>query len=225
LITEQVGPLPLELHCQTGGKFEPQSADVLRGRLLVADGRNRCSPRRNCGLRKLRYTGPMKTYVFALCLFVVVGAAHAQSARLAPPPLGEANPADIAAVQTCTARANDYAALDACADVVGQSCMREPGAETTVGMISCGMRSRGAWDVALNTAYAAQMKSETRGQRSTLQRAQRAWIAWRDAGCAYEASAMEGGSLARVIEAECLARKTAARAIELLARQRGPEFH
>ncbi|HEX6042336.1 lysozyme inhibitor LprI family protein [Longimicrobium sp.] len=48
-----------------------------------------------------------------------------------------------------------------------------------------------------------------------LRAAQRAWIAFRDAHCAFEASAFEGGTMQPMVEALCRANVTARRSNEL----------
>lgn len=169
---------------------------------------------------------PSQSMVAMGAWLILAAAGFAQGGgALRAPGSGAGQAGDAAAVATCVERAKSLEALNACQTIVAQPCLERPGGETTAGMIGCMDRSRAAWDAALNAAYAKLMHQESPGQRAALRAAQRAWIAWRDASCAYEASAMEGGSLARVIGAGCVAETTAERAIALVARLRGPEFN
>lgn len=151
-------------------------------------------------------------------------AAHADPRPTGRPGFPAADPRDVAAVTACLASAADRTQLDACKTVVSRPCLDQPGGETTLGASTCQMRSASAWQGALEGAYQALMTSQSPGQIRALRAAQSAWLRWREAGCAFEASALEGGSLAGVIMAGCLAETTAARAVSLIARQRGPEF-
>ena len=71
------------------------------------------------------------------------------------------------------------------------------------------------WDRRLNTAYQKRMNSLAARRRDWLRNAQRLWIQFRDANCAYFASGE--GSIARIEASQCLLRLTAARAQELEA--------
>jgi uncharacterized protein YecT (DUF1311 family) len=90
---------------------------------------------------------------------------------------------------------------------------RSPGGQTTVGMVSCLDRERAVWDGWLNTVYQqlyarlavedAQTPSYAPDQASALLQMQRAWIAFRDARCAYEASQWGGGTGAGPASVSC----------------------
>jgi uncharacterized protein YecT (DUF1311 family) len=68
-------------------------------------------------------------------------------------------------------------------------------------------------DRALNRDYDELMKRLTSNEKaqSLLRSAERAWIAFRDAHCAVEAYAVEGGSVMPTVHAECLRELTAER--------------
>ncbi len=154
----------------------------------------------------------------------MLGAAHAD-----PRPTGRltfpaADPGDVAAVTACVTSATDRTQLAACTTVVSGPCLDQPGGDTTLGASACQMRSASAWQGALDGAYQSLLTSQSPGQIRALRVSQGAWIKWREAGCAYEASAWEGGSLAKIVMADCLAETTATRAVSLIERQRGPEF-
>ena len=54
-------------------------------------------------------------------------------------------------------------------------------------------------------------------QRDLLMRAQKSWIAYRTATCAFESSAVQGGSAQGMVNWQCAARMTRARVVELNA--------
>ena len=97
-----------------------------------------------------------------------------------------------------------------------EACIRlNPDGETSAGMIGCTAQELEAWDAALNEAYDA-LRARHDGTRATaLRDAQRAWIAKRDADCAFLASIFEGGSHAGLEQTSCLMSETAKRTIVL----------
>lgn len=81
----------------------------------------------------------------------------------------------------------------------------------------CAARNLDVADAALNEAY---RKIEARLGKDTaplgqLRDAQRAWIAFRNAECAFAASGVEGGSIYPMIHADCLREATEARTAAL----------
>lgn len=90
--------------------------------------------------------------------------------------------------------------------------------ETQVEMSACAAAAAKAADTRLNAAYARlQLTPE-------LKSAERAWIAFRDAQCAYEASVYEGGSIQPMTYSLCLERVTKARTAELAALAQDEEY-
>lgn len=147
-----------------------------------------------------------------LCLALAAPA----SAQPAPPAQAQT---DAAILQSCLAETMDVGPLDACIGAVAGPCMAEDGGETTAGLVECHGREHAAWDAQLNAVY-RRLGGASGGP---LQRAQRAWIAFRDANCEAMAAPFEGGSIVRVIHASCMAETTARRTIELLAFERAME--
>jgi len=85
-------------------------------------------------------------------------------------------------------------------------------------MVRCSDEETGHWDRRLNAAYGGIMRDSRWGAdtKALLREAQRAWIAYRDRSCAAGGElAAEGGTLARIVTADCVARLTADRATEL----------
>ena len=94
-------------------------------------------------------------------------------------------------------------------------CLATPEGMSTYGMIDCIGKEVGVQDARLNRAYqAALMRLERPRQKAALQKAQRAWIAFRDADCAAYVDE-DWGSMARVESNQCVLDHTRQRADEL----------
>lgn len=94
---------------------------------------------------------------------------------------------------------------------------RAPQAQTD--MTLCAQADFDAADQRLNALY-GEIRQRLTGEDAKLARlreAQRAWIAYRDAECAFRSSAVEGGSAQPMVEAQCRAEKTIGRNAELEA--------
>ena len=117
----------------------------------------------------------------------------------------------IRAVRTIvvTAAALLGAVAFACADPIDDKACDG----STYEMVDCINAKTEAWDKRLNAAYQTALKDAEPQQRELLRSAQRAWIKFRDANCAYIGA--EQGTIARVDAAECLRGMTEARAREL----------
>lgn len=98
-----------------------------------------------------------------------------------------------------------------------QEC--DPSDETQSGMNLCAHAAYRAQDARLNDAYRRVMQrlAVDAGDRKLLQAAQRAWIAFRDAECAFRTEGYAGGSLRPMLVSQCLADLTAARTAQLEA--------
>jgi uncharacterized protein YecT (DUF1311 family) len=107
----------------------------------------------------------------------------------APPLRAETAPAEGASEETC----ND--------------------AKSTTEIVQCLATQTAIWDRRLNTAYQKLLASLPPRQRERLRNAQRLWVQFRDANCAYFASGQ--GSITRIEAGQCMLRLTAARAQEL----------
>lgn len=120
------------------------------------------------------------------------------------------------------------------ADCIGQSadaCVNAtPGGYSTVGMGACLDQEWQYWDARLNAAYQAVMTdaksmdaemdelgSAAPKQVPALRDMQRAWIGFRDAKCAYEASTWGGGTGAGPAAIQCMMATTGQQALFLEA--------
>ncbi len=88
---------------------------------------------------------------------------------------------------------------------------------TQLEMNACSGRNLEAADAALNDAYRRIVARLAQDAAATgqLRTAQRAWIAFRDAECAFAASSVEGGSIYPMISSDCLRAATEARTAAL----------
>lgn len=81
-------------------------------------------------------------------------------------------------------------------------------------MLACVKQDLAREDKRLNDAYRKLTTALKEDEKATnlLRDAQRKWIAFRDAHCAFEADEMRGGTLEPVFMTDCLAVRTAERA-------------
>lgn len=94
-------------------------------------------------------------------------------------------------------------------------CLESEDAKTTVGMLQCIETEMTLQDARLNKAYKKVMADLDAPGKKALQDAQRQWITYRDADCAFHRSLEEGGTLAAVEDAYCVLEQTAIRAGQL----------
>jgi len=85
--------------------------------------------------------------------------------------------------------------------------------QSTADIVQCLATQTAVWDRRLTTAYQKLLDTLPARRRDRLRSAQRLWVQFRDANCAYFAT--RAGSIARVEAGQCLLRLTTARAMEL----------
>ncbi|WP_354687562.1 lysozyme inhibitor LprI family protein [Cupriavidus necator] len=95
-----------------------------------------------------------------------------------------------------------------------ERCMAK--AVSSADMLNCTSAELRQQDKTLNTAYQGLLRRLVAPRTGLLRVAQREWLQYRDANCAYVADP-GGGTAARVAGASCMAQMTAARARELRA--------
>ncbi|BBT71632.1 MULTISPECIES: lysozyme inhibitor LprI family protein [Enterobacteriaceae] len=93
-----------------------------------------------------------------------------------------------------------YALADECAS-----------ANTQAEMNACAAEQYQAADKKLNQTWLDVLKRAEPTQRDLLKKAQTAWIALRDADCAFLSSSTHGGSVQPMINSQCLTDKTTER--------------
>jgi len=139
-------------------------------------------------------------------------------ALLPAPALAGTAQVDVATVQQCFDKAAPGEVAPACLGAAAKACQAQPGGDTTLGISECLQGETAAWDKLLNTSYKAlraDFRQQGDGLPEALLKAQRAWIAFRDAQCALDYQRWGGGSMRTIAAADCLMTMTAARAIEL----------
>jgi uncharacterized protein YecT (DUF1311 family) len=95
------------------------------------------------------------------------------------------------------------------------TCMDMSGG-VTANMVECTQNELVVWDKKLNAAYSSTMKTLSPFQKKKLVDAQRLWILFRDASCAFYTNP-EGGTLQQVQYIDCLLTATKTRAIDVEA--------
>lgn len=155
----------------------------------------------------------------AAILAAALGSASPGAAQQMPDP-GPHMPALLACLGRSTARAGD----EACKGVVYAACeaaQSEGERYTTIGMSLCALTETAAWDAVLNADWkrlraVMQRQDEADGgdRDGMLLKAQRAWLAFRDADCAFETARWGEGSMRQIAGAGCHADRTAGREIE-----------
>lgn len=95
------------------------------------------------------------------------------------------------------------------------SCMDASGG-VTIAMIDCIGEEFTAQDRRLNAVYRQVLAALPAARRAAFTRAQRAWVAFKEAECDFVLDP-DGGSMARIAANDCVLRMTAARADELQA--------
>lgn len=93
-----------------------------------------------------------------------------------------------------------------------QSCSAP---QTQAEMTYCAGQTAKQEDDELNATYQALRKELSGAREESLIDAQLAWIAFRDADCAYVASQFEGGSMQPQVVNDCIARLTSQRTAQL----------
>ena len=122
---------------------------------------------------------------------------------------------DRALLEECLARDEAAAGPDICIGTAADACMALPEGETTVGMSECSLREATLWDERLNARYAELEGTLEPEVFAMLREAQRAWIAYRDAECAFAHALWSPGTISSVVAAGCMLDQTARRAIAL----------
>lgn len=97
-----------------------------------------------------------------------------------------------------------------CIGAASNICMQTD--YSTLGMTECMGRETDWWDSQLNVHYASLEESLEPSLFTSLQQAQRAWIAFRDASCGFEYELWSEGTIRSIVGASCMLELTAQRA-------------
>ncbi|MEJ6388189.1 lysozyme inhibitor LprI family protein [Gymnodinialimonas ulvae] len=82
-------------------------------------------------------------------------------------------------------------------------------------LTQCVSEAYQAWDGLLNEAYQRVIGIQDASGEERLRQAQRAWITYRDLACEMERARYDGGSIAPMIQLQCLTRLTERRTRDL----------
>ncbi|MBI4273785.1 MAG: DUF1311 domain-containing protein [Rhizobiales bacterium] len=128
---------------------------------------------------------------------------------------------EILAVRDCVkARAGTEDGGDSCMfTLVASPCSETPEGKSNLGTADCYRIERTIWDEMLNENYGLLQQELEKNQKDKLRDMQRAWIVSRDRTCEFFQHKIQG-SMAVPMEAACLLRETARRAL-LLKRLEG----
>jgi uncharacterized protein YecT (DUF1311 family) len=131
---------------------------------------------------------------------------------------------DFGPTAACLVGAQTLPEKSACIGRAADACVEATGYATPV-LSGCASRELDDWDARLNAVYqqararAAQIDKDafegTPSQAEALRDMQRAWIPYRDATCAYEASQWGGGTGAGPAFVSCLLTMTGEQALYL----------
>ena len=112
----------------------------------------------------------------------------------------------------------DYTEATNQQDCIGAAaglCQEKAENSSTQGMVDCNQREQAWWDAQLNTYYDELQSSLEPDVAESLKLAQRAWLKYRDAKCAFVDQLWRGGTVHAVMASACVMDATATRALEL----------
>jgi uncharacterized protein YecT (DUF1311 family) len=130
--------------------------------------------------------------------------------------LGPAAADDAATINACLKKEHDAARSGRdCIGRISDPCLRQPGHESTTGMVECVDTETKVWDDLLNADYQRLLGALGDKAAESVRQAERAWIALRDADCGVPYEIYEGGTMARLDGANCVLEHTADRVLRL----------
>jgi uncharacterized protein YecT (DUF1311 family) len=146
-----------------------------------------------------------------LALLVVAATVQAQAQTRKP------TAREVAAIRDCATKTKDDvdAGEGRCLfKLVADPCMAPVGAAPDRVMADCFQIEGMIWDDLLNENYKSLLASLDDEQTTKARAMQRAWIAYRDTTCGFYADKIQG-TMAGFMEAACVTRETARRAMLL----------
>ena len=128
-------------------------------------------------------------------------------------PMASAQKGDTALLRACMTEGGNAVT---CLGLISGPCIDNPDNFDTLAMAECFRREAAAWDQILNEDYQALIALLDAEQTEAIRDVQRAWIAFRDADCAFHHILIRG-TMAVFTEAACLAAHTADRVFSVHA--------
>ncbi|MCA8882231.1 MAG: DUF1311 domain-containing protein [Rhodobacteraceae bacterium] len=127
-------------------------------------------------------------------------------------------------LQECLMESLDKTEAERCIYLHYDTCKAASGDDSTAGEVTCLAQEAAVWDGLLNElwpdlrAMAERADAEDTGggqiNANALLASQRAWLAYRDAQCAWEYQRYAAGTLRSIIGASCMLETTARRVLE-----------
>lgn len=145
---------------------------------------------------------------FLLCFWAVPANANSHLDEFENPAIGLAEGLDGC---LSTNLRNNQSAYD-CIGYSADNCLRRLENQNTAGMELCNLDEMRGWDLLLNRYYKV-LRAD--GSFTSLRDIQRAWITYRDLKCDLYDAVYQGGSIARVLRADCMRQETARRVMDL----------
>jgi uncharacterized protein YecT (DUF1311 family) len=146
-----------------------------------------------------------------LALLVVAAAVPAEAQTRKP------TAREIAAIRDCAIKTKDDvdAGEGRCLfKLVADPCMGPPGSAADRVMADCFQIEGAIWDELLNENYKSLLGELDDNQTAKARAMQRAWVAYRDTTCGFYGDKIQG-TMAGFMEAACVTRETARRAMLL----------
>ncbi|MEZ5734047.1 MAG: lysozyme inhibitor LprI family protein [Paracoccaceae bacterium] len=125
---------------------------------------------------------------------------------------------DRSQVHACFASTPNGSVDPDCIGAASNTCQAvTPGGGTTIGAATCVQAETQAWDEILNREYKAtrSLFADEPGLADQLLAAQRAWLAFRDAECAFVYAMWMDGTMRTIAASNCVLDLTARRSLEL----------
>jgi uncharacterized protein YecT (DUF1311 family) len=118
-------------------------------------------------------------------------------------------------IRDCVDQKSGSGKGEQCIGLVSSRCMKKPGGDAGLNRADCYRVEREVWDAVLNEKYQELQGDLDEDQKTRAREMQRAWIASRDATCAFYHHKIQG-SMAVPMTASCLLTETARRALLLI---------
>jgi len=123
---------------------------------------------------------------------------------------------DSAKIQDCVkTKGPEEGKWESCIGIVAEPCLADDRTRSTADQTACAAREQAVWDDILNETFRRLREKLDDKQKDKLRDMQRAWIASRDASCAFYWDYFQG-TMATPMAAECVNKETGRRALFLL---------
>lgn len=128
-----------------------------------------------------------------------------------------ADDAEVIAACLRDAREADNGKPHDCIGRIADACLDKPENQSTHAMVACSDKEAEIWDALLNAEYQRLLGAVEGKTKDDIVKAQRQWLALRDADCAIPYALFDGGTMAQPIGASCVMENTAERMLQVRA--------